>query len=113
MHSVLVYAFIPCPCSQSFHLLVVSGPHGQSLRVGLRHQCGGGVGAQPGVYFYKDERTDKNKILIVEYMATSDTKRRMPLGFWLLVGVLHTVSSFSFVESVSCLCCARGGAVGH
>jgi hypothetical protein len=49
----------------------------------------------------------------VEYMATSDAKRRMPLGFWLLVGVLHTVSSFSFVESVSCLCCARGGAVGH
>ena len=62
---------------------------------------------------YKDERTDKCKILMVEYMATSDTKRRMPLGFWLLVGVLHTVSSFSFVESVSCLCCARGGAVGH
>ena len=62
---------------------------------------------------YKDERTDKYKILKVEYMATSDTKRRMPLGFWLLVGVLHTVSSFSFVESVSCLCCARGVAVGH
>ena len=62
---------------------------------------------------YKDERTDKNKILIVEYKATSDPKRRMPLGFWLLVGVLHTLSSFSFVESVSCLCCARGGAVGH
>ena len=58
---------------------------------------------------YKDERMDKNKILMVEYMATSDTKRRMPLGFWLLVGVLHTVSSFSFVESVSCLCCTRGG----
>ena len=51
---------------------------------------------------YKDERTDKNKILIVEYKATSDPKRRMPLGFWLLVGVMHTLSSFSFVESVSC-----------
>ena len=58
---------------------------------------------------FMDERMDKNKILMVEYMATSDMKRRIPLGFWLLVGVLHTVSSFSFVESVSCLCCARGG----
>ena len=62
---------------------------------------------------YKDERTDKNKILIVEYTAGSDQRRRMTLGFWLLVGVMHTLSSFSFVESVSCLCCARGGAVGH
>ena len=62
---------------------------------------------------YKDERTDRNKIVMVEFVATSDARRRMPLGFWLLVGVLHTVSSFSFVESVSCLCCARGGAVGH
>ena len=109
MHSVLVHAFILSPCSQSFHLLV-SGPHGQGLRVGRRHQCDGVVGAQ---IIYKDERMDKNKILMVEYMATSDMKRRMPPGFWLLVGVLHTVSSFSFVESVSCVCCARGGAVGH
>ncbi len=62
---------------------------------------------------YKDERTEKNKILIVEYTATSDARRRMTLGFWLLVGVMHTLSSFSFVESVSCLCCARGWAVGH
>ena len=59
--------------------------------------------------FYKDERLDRNKIVMVEFVATSDEKRRMPLGFWLLVGVLHEVSSFSFVESVSFLCCARGG----
>ena len=46
---------------------------------------------------YKDERMDKYKILMVEYMATSDTNRRMPLGFWLLVGVLHTDSELVFV----------------
>jgi hypothetical protein len=111
MHSVLVHAFSLSPCSQfSTHLCQVrigkiSGSNGSSNATESWLPSRGII--------YKDERLDKCKILMVEYMATSDTKRRMPLGFWLLVGVLHTVSSFSFVESVSCLCCARGGAVGH
>ena len=62
---------------------------------------------------YMDERTERLKILMGEFAAASDMKRRMPLGFWLLVGVLHTVSSFSFVESVRCLWRARGVAVVH
>ena len=100
MHSVLVHAV-----SFSTHLCQV--------RIGKISGSNGSSNATEswlpnrGI-IYKDERLDKCKILMVEYMATSDTKRRMPLGFWLLVGVLHTVSSFSF-ESVSCLCCARGG----
>ena len=62
---------------------------------------------------YTDVRTDKFKILLVEFTAHSDMRRRMPLGFWLLVGVLHTVSSFSFVESASVLVLCSGGAVVH
>ena len=106
MHSVLDHAV-----SRSTHLCQVrigkiSGSNGSSNNTTESWLPSRGI-------IYEDERTDKYKILMVEYMATSDTKRRMPLGFWLLVGVLHTVSSFSFVESVSCLCCARGGAVVH
>ena len=101
MHSVLVHAV-----SLSTHLCQV--------RIGKVSGSAGGSNATEswlpsrGVGFM-DERTERFKILMVEFAAASDMKRRMPLGFWLLVGVLHTVSSFSFVESVSCLCCARGG----
>ena len=35
-------------CSQSFHSLVVSGPHWQGLRIGRRQQCDGVMVAQPG-----------------------------------------------------------------
>ena len=65
--------------------------------------------AQPGGRLHGRARREVQDLDGVEFAAASDMKRRMPLGFWLLVGVLHTVSSFSFVESVSCLCCARGG----
>ena len=68
--------------------------------------------AQPGVGFM-DDRSDKFKILMVEFAAHSDMRRRMPLGFWLLAGVLHTVSSFSFVEAAFVLALCSGGAVAH
>ena len=62
---------------------------------------------------YTDARTDRFKVLMVEFKAHTDQRRRMPLGFWLLVGVLHTVSSFSFVESASVLVLCSEGAVVH
>ena len=105
MHSVLVHAV-----SLSADLCQV--------RIGKVSGSAGGSNATEswlpsrGVGFM-DERTYRFKILKVEFAAASDMKRRMPLGFWLLVGVLHTVSSFSLVGSVSCLCCAREGAVVH
>ena len=54
---------------------------------------------------YMDMRTEKFKIVLVEFAASSDMRRRMPLGFWLLVRwcATYTVSSFSFVESASVL----------
>ena len=54
---------------------------------------------------YMDTRTEKFKIVLVEFAASSDMRRRMPLGFWLLVRwcATYTVSSFSFVASASVL----------
>ena len=106
MHSVLVHAV-----SLSTHLCQV--------RLGKVSGSAGGADSGTEAWApsravgFTDERTEKFKILMVEFAAHSDMKRRMPLGFWLLVGVLHTVSSFSFVESASVLVLCSEGAVVH
>jgi hypothetical protein len=94
MQSVLVHAVSLSTHLCQVHLGKVSGSSGANQGAESWFPSRGII--------YLDERTERYKILMVEYMAQSDMKRRMPLGFWLLVGVLHTVSSFSFVESVSC-----------
>ena len=106
MLSALVHAV-----SLSTHLLY-------QVRIGKVSASAGGNNATESwlpsrAVGYTDVRSDKFKILLVEFAAHSDMRRRMPLGFWLLVGVLHTVSSFSFVESASVLVLCSGGAVVH
>ena len=90
MHSVLVHAV-----SLSTHLCQV--------RIGKVSGSAGGNGGTESwlpsrAVGFMDERTDKFRVLLVEFSSASDMRRRMPLGFWCLVGVLHnTYCELGFV----------------